>query len=282
MIIWIASYPKSGNTLIRSIISLLLFTKNGLAKDFKYLKAIDQYPTKKYFLSLVKNFNDPLEIQKNWIPSQKLINKDKQIRFFKTHHIFCRYGQNLFTDNLNTLGVIHIVRDPRNILESIKYLWNLKNNKEAKDKLFDIQNMTSLKIDHTKEYSFPVMISSWQNHYNAWKKMKKNYFLIRYEDLINDKKNQIYKIVNYLKRIRTIEISEEKIDNIIKTTSFENFKKFEKDGLFNESNWDNKNNKFKSFFNVGPNKDYSSLNKSKINSEIEKKFFNEMKELNYL
>ena len=169
MIIWLASYPKSGNTWIRSIISLLLFSKDGKMENFNLLSSIEQYPTKKYFFDLVKDYNDPIQIQKNWIPSQNIINRDKKIKFFKTHHIFCKYGDNAFTNSSNTLGVIHIVRDPRNLISSIKHHWSLETLEDAKNKIFDEQTMTGINIEINKEYSFPVMISSWNNHYNAWR-----------------------------------------------------------------------------------------------------------------
>ena len=37
MIIWVASYPKSGNTWVRSLISLLLFSKDGIMDNFELL-----------------------------------------------------------------------------------------------------------------------------------------------------------------------------------------------------------------------------------------------------
>src|SRR6056300_744747 len=154
MIICIASYPKSGNTWVRSLISLLLFSENGKMENFDILKMIEQYPIKKYFSKLVNNYDDPIQIQKNWIISQKEINKDRKIRFFKTHHLFCKYGENAFTDNENTLGVIHVVRDPRSLVKSLKNHFNLQNLEEAKEKLFDIQLMTGVKIDQNKAYSF--------------------------------------------------------------------------------------------------------------------------------
>ena len=281
MIIWLASYPKSGNTWIRSIISSILFTKNGKVDNFKVLDAIDQYPTRKYFDSLVTDYENPIQIQENWIPSQNLINLDKKIKFLKTHHIFCKYGENAFTNNSNTLGVIHIVRDPRNIVSSLQYHWSLKDDQEAMEKLFDIQTATGLQVDKNKNYSFPVMISSWNNHYNAWKKIKKNYLLIKYEDLIQDTKNQLIKIIEYLNKFSNFEISEEKINNILKTTSFENFVKLENEGHFKESNL-SKSGKTKVFFREGPNKKWqNSLNK-KISDKIERKFFKEMSELGYL
>ena len=281
MIIWLASYPKSGNTWIRSIISSILFTKDGAVDNFRVLEAIDQYPSRKYFDSLVTDYENPIQIQKNWIPSQKLINLDKKIKFLKTHHIFCKYGENAFTNNSNTLGVVHIVRDPRNLVSSLKYHWSLASDQEAMEKLFDIQTATGLKINKNKNYSFPVMISSWDNHYNAWKKIKKNYLLIKYEDLVQDTKNQLIKIIEYLNKFTKLKISDEKINNILKTTSFENFVKLENKGLFKESNLDKKGN-YKVFFREGPSKKWQNYLNKEISDKIKKRFFKEMNELGYL
>jgi len=41
MIIWLASYPKSGNTLLRSILATYFFSKEGEFK-FDYLYKIEQ------------------------------------------------------------------------------------------------------------------------------------------------------------------------------------------------------------------------------------------------
>ena len=281
MIIWIASYPKSGNTWVRSIITSILFSKNGIINDFELLDKIDQYPTKKYFNGLVKNFNDSAEIQKNWINSQKIINNDKKIKFFKTHHLYCKYGNNAFTDSSNTLGVIHVVRDPRNLISSLKHHWSLENNNEAMNRLLDIQTATGLKIDKSKEYSFPVMISSWKNHYNSWKKIKKNYLLIRYEDIIDDPKLQITNIINYLRKFFKFEINEKKIQNILNTSSFENFKILESKGFFKESNLNQQGN-LKTFFNGGPNTKWQNFLDIEISDKIQLEFSDEMKELNYL
>ena len=142
--------------------------------------------------------------------------------------------------------------------------------------------MTGLKNQMDKAYRFPVMISSWNNHYNAWKKMNKNYLLIRYEDLINDLEKELNKIIFYLNNINKLKIDKEKINNILKTTTFDNFKKLEDEGLFDEANLDKKNNKLKPFFNKGPKQNWNKFINKDIIAEIEKEFYNEMKELNYL
>ena len=49
MIFWIASYPKSGNTWVRSLICSYYFTNDGVFTDDKLLKNIGQFPEKKHF-----------------------------------------------------------------------------------------------------------------------------------------------------------------------------------------------------------------------------------------
>ena len=118
MIIWLASYPKSGNTWVRSIITSLINTTNG-EFNFEKLKFIDQFPEKKYFKNLVRNFGDINEISKNWNLAQEQINLDKKIRFFKTHQGKYTVGGYNFTNTNNYVGTIYIVRDPRNLVKSM-------------------------------------------------------------------------------------------------------------------------------------------------------------------
>ena len=57
MIIWLASYPKSGNTWVRSIISSLIYSNDGIF-NFELLRKIDQFPEKKYLKDFVKDFEE--------------------------------------------------------------------------------------------------------------------------------------------------------------------------------------------------------------------------------
>ena len=82
--------------------------------------------------------------------------------------------------------------------------------------------------------------------------------------------------------INKLKIDKKKIDNILKTTTFENLKKLEDEGLFNETNFDPKTNKLKSFFNMGPNQNWTKFINGDIKNEIERNFYKEMKELGYI
>ena len=68
----------------------------------------------------------------------------------------------------------------------------------------------------------------------------------------------------------------DKINNAIKSTSFEKLQKLEEKGCFNEHGQGVK------FFNSGPNSDWKSELDEKIVQELNIKFNNEMLELGYL
>ena len=229
MIVWLSSYPKSGNTWVRSFISSLIFTNNGDA-DFNAMQKISQYPRRSHFTSLLENLEDLNSLSENWIPSQKLINLDKKIRFFKTHHAMCNFGKNSFTNYENTFGVIQIVRDPRNVITSLLNFFNKTNYDEAKQFICDEKkiigiNLAKPKQEKLKDNNIITLISSWKTHYNSWKNFKKNYLLIKYENLINEPNREFGKIRHYLETNLDLHFSDEKFNYAMEANSFLNLKK---------------------------------------------------------
>ena len=106
MIIWVASYPKSGNTWVRSIISSLVYTKDGIF-DFPSIKKIEQYPQRRFLEYFTQDYNNIHEIKKHWITSQERINLDAKIKFFKTHHLNCKVDNYPFTNKDSQVLLIH-------------------------------------------------------------------------------------------------------------------------------------------------------------------------------
>lgn len=278
MIIWIASYPKSGNTWLRSIITSLLYTTDGIF-DFKLIKKIKQFPTRNQFQEFTKNFNDINEISKFWLLAQDKINLTEEIKFFKTHNLNCAVNKNSFTNKSHTLGTIYVVRDPRNLVNSIKNHYNKGNDEEAKN--FLISKKILSRVPKDNEADIATLLGSWSDHYNFWTKKNSNLLLIKYEDLILDTKKELERIIIYLKKFMTVEINPEKIKNILSTTSFDHLKNLENKGLFNENVYDSKKNKIR-FFNKGPSNDWTKVLDKKIQDDIEKIFYKEMKELGYV
>ena len=278
MIIWIASYPKSGNTWLRSIITSLLYTTDGIF-DFKLIKKIKQFPTRNQFQEFTRNFNDINEISKFWLLAQDKINLTEEIKFFKTHNLNCAVNKNSFTNKSHTLGTIYVVRDPRNLVNSIKNHYNKGNDEEAKN--FLISKKILSRVPKDNEADIATLLGSWSDHYNFWTKKNSNLLLIKYEDLILDTKKELERIIIYLKKFMTVEINPEKIKNILNTTSFDHLKDLENKGLFNENVYDSKKNKIR-FFNKGPSNDWTKVLDKKIQDDLEKIFYKEMKELGYI
>jgi len=285
MIVWLTSYPKSGNTWVRSFLSSLIFTEYGEV-DFDNMQKLSQYPMRSHFTDLLENLEDINSLSKNWISSQERINFDNKIRFFKTHHVMCNFGKNSFTNYENTFGVIHIVRDPRNIVTSILNYFDKKNYDEAKQFLFDEKKIIGIdlaNIDHEKlkDNNMITLISSWKTHYNSWKNFKKNYLLIKYENLINEPHIEFGKIRNYLKNNLRLSFSDKKFNDAIESNSFKKLKNIENLKGFSENIFKDSNKKTY-FFNLGPENDFNKFLDAKTREEIEKNFSNEMKELKYI
>lgn len=286
MIIWLASYPKSGNTWLRFLImSLILKDKEEINLD--QLSGIKQFPSSHQYnkLNINKiNYSNLNDISNYWIETQKIINSDKSIKFFKTHNALCKINNNIFTDLKNTLGVIYIVRDPRNVISSINNHYHHIDLEFSKNFIFDEKKgiMKKSKVDINNDYALPQIIGSWKTHYNSWKNMKKNYLLIKYENLIINPKKEFKKVTDYLEELMGLNFSEKLIDKAIKLSSFDRLQSLEEKKGFSESVVDPNSGIRKKFFNLGPKNNWREKLDKKISNEIEKKFENEMIELGYL
>lgn len=280
MIIWLASYPKSGNTWVRHFLASLIYS--GLGKEgLDKLGFIMQYPKRDQFEKLVTNLNDFDQIKKNWINSQNLINSDKKIKIFKTHNALLKLGEDKFTDEKNTLGAIYIVRDPRNVISSILYHFNLSSMDEALNFILEEERFIFGSPKIKFNYPLHTLIGSWKTNYNSWKNMGKNFLLVKYEELILNPNNEFKKIANHIANIINIKFSDQYIEKCIEESSFKNLKKLEDKNGFVESIYDSNNNK-KNFFNLGPQNNWKkNLDKKYIN-KIETSFKNEMRELGYI
>ena len=278
MIIWIASYPKSGNTLLRSLLASYFFSNDGNF-EFNDLNHIKQFPAIENFRKLGIDLSNESEVFQNFIEAQKLINKEnKKIKFIKTHSSLCKINNCNFTDLKNTLGAIYIVRDPRNVVTSFAHHYNL-NIEQATDTLID-----KFRWLVKTEKMYKTFLGSWNVNYNSWKQLNKRFMLVKYEDLVNKKKTTLIKIFKFIQSLNNEELKIDmvKLNKVIKSTEFHKMKTLEQKNFFTESIVDSDTGKRKIFFNLGPQNDWKKILDDKSRRKIENSFKKEMSELGYL
>ena len=280
MIIWVASYPKSGNTWVRSIISSLVYTEDGIF-NFPSIKKIDQYPQRRFLEYFTQDYNNIHEIKKYWITSQERINLDTKIKFFKTHHLNCKIDNYPFTNKECTRATIYIVRDPRNLIDSISNHFS-KSIEESKKFLLTSKILSPGKEIELRGGNVITYLGSWKEHYKFWTNDNENLLIIKYEDLVKNIHQEIDKIIAFLKNYIDLEVSDTKKENIIKSTSFEALKKIEDNGDFTENVFVKGKNEKVRFFNKGPNNNWQKTLPTKIQKDLETELNNELKELGYL
>lgn len=263
MIFWIASYPKSGNTWLRTLISSYYYSKDGIF-NHDLIKNIGQFPEKDYFKDFPLDTKNVVGTTKYWIKAQEKINFDKKLRFFKTHNVYGKIDNKPFTNKENSLGCIYIIRDPRNVITSLSNHYELN----YEDSLAWMTNHKKYIYDNRgdDDYGNFQFISSWSNHYKSWKIQKDIPIkIVRYEDLLlktYEVTKEVIQFIN-LNSDQKNKIDIKKLKNSVNSTLFVKLKKLEKNNGFSEAIFSKKKNKMIPFFNLGPDNNWKNiLNKS--------------------
>ena len=278
MIIWIASYPKSGNTWVRSFLTAYYFCENGVFNIDK-LSLIEDYPNKPFFRETVKQG----EIHNHWDSSQKDICDQKKAKFLKTHNSLITAFGNDFTKPKYTLGVIYVIRDPRNVISSVKNHNDLETYEKALSFMQD-ENKVLEDYPHLKNYAKTNIVNSWRINYQSW--MSNKFFrrlTIRYEDMVKNPQETFKKLivfVNTLVRLKD-EIDPKKLNNAIETTDFKSLQDIENQGNFGENVYSLRDNRKIKFFYQGPENDWKKNLDENMIKKMNEYFYKDLKFFKY-
>ena len=281
MIVWLASYPKSGNTWIRALLASYYYTENG-EFEFKLLNKIYGFPARRFFRDYNDNFNNVDDTVKYWIKAQEKINSDNKLRIFKTHNALGSINNIDFTNNKNTCGCIYIVRDPRNVITSIKDYYEMDTYEEAQDFMFNKKNTLYEKVNN--KYINFNFLGSWSINYKSWVENKLfPVLLVRYEDLEINPLNILEEMITFVNKVGKIKnnFNRSKAMNSIKNCSFDILENKEKTGGFQEANYGQKTGKKIKFFNRGKKNNWKVILPKKILKQLNDELKNDLKNFNY-
>ena len=275
-IIWITSYPKSGNTWMRFLLANYFFNKE---KVFNYdiIDYIKKFTTEIGFSHNDKSPKNLNEISKKWSLIQKnweVINGD--VVFLKNHNANIEVDGNQFLEELSALAIIHIVRDPRDLIISGSNFWR-KSHDWVINKICN-ENLDLMFGSENQNYNDLEVHGSWKLNFNSWNniKWKIPYILIRYEDLIENCEEKFESVIIFLSKILGFVPNMDQLKFAVENSKFDNLSNNEKKYGFKEiSNG-------QTFFNSGKIGQWKKTLSSEQISIIENYNFKEMKMLRYL
>ena len=291
MIIWIASYPKSGNTLLRIMLSNLFFTSNGIGDINKIQTLIPTLETTGR-LDIIKNLNPSDFLQLNNLNILYKYFQTLQLKenlkikgdflFLKTHNALVSYFNYPFTTENNTVGYIYIVRDPRDVVIS----WSKHSNIDLDESIdFMCKDTSYINWLHSKntlvpkEMEIKTLLLNWEQHVLSWSKQGLNVpkLILKYEDVVYKKKDTLIKIVNFFNKKFGFNFAniDEKIENIIKETNFKNLQQKENKEGFKDAVNDK-------FFRSGQKNQWKNILNDRQIKLIEEKFKNTMLKYGYV
>jgi hypothetical protein len=240
-IIWLASYPKSGNTWVRLIINNLLFGLNYDEGISANLKIVGSDNTKE----LINKIADRNIAQEEFtLERSELLSKvsssfgAEKVCYLKTHAINATVnGVVQHPDNITSKSIL-IVRNPFDAICSAMNHFNYSSQQATRmfldDKMF---------LGET-DMNFQIPMGGWANFNTSWagKKDVVPTCVLRFEDLIIRPFTTIKILAGFL----GLSVSENQVINAINETNFEKVKNSEKLHGFSESSV-----KAKSFFRSG-------------------------------
>ena len=269
MIFWIASYPKSGNTWLRLLISNYLGSNDS--NLFNNLKYIKRFPDKIFFEGIIDKEDlkkNDIQIFKHFISAQEKLNLNGELNILKTHNFAGTISGYPFTNSENSCGAIYIIRDPRSVVVSHAYHHEY-NFEKSTNRILSTENIAN-------NDGYLEARLSWNVHYLSWKNINIPKIILRYEDLIYDPYNNFLKILKFINQFKKINIDENKINDVIKKCSFKQVSDNEKKFGFVE------NKGKENFFRKGLVDEWKVVLKKDLIQKIEKELYKEMRELKYI
>ncbi len=238
-IIWLASYPKSGNTWMRAFLhNLLRDPKDGYELDRlgEYSQGDSQGVAYQRFLRKpVKEMTDE-EVAILRPKVQEFLTKQTPDNIFvKTHNALVEYLGRPIHSMEHTAGAIYIVRNPLDVMIS---------HADHYGQTID-ESIASTSIEETKVGTGPISVyeihCSWSRHVESWTaRPAPHLHVMRYEDMLGQPLETFGGLVQFLR----LPVSRERLQRAIELSSFKNLRQKEDEKGFVERSNKSKSNRF--------------------------------------
>ncbi|WP_397542204.1 sulfotransferase domain-containing protein [Roseovarius salis] len=271
-IVWLSSYPKSGNTWVRMFLANYL--ENGDAplpinRINKYGFADHVADHYRKAAGPAADLSDPRQVVALRPRVLNALNTNgATINFVKTHNAITQaFGVPLIPPEL-TQAAIYIVRNPLDVALSYARHFSV-THEEAVDRMSSSSNVTTPNDRYVAHY-----LGSWSDHVQSWRMV--NGFavhVVRYEDLLETPERSFGGIL----RAAGLPVDPPRVEKAVRFSTFDEAARQEEATGFVE-----KTDRAERFFSVGGSGQWKTDLAPELARRLRKAHRRDMKKLGYL
>jgi hypothetical protein len=240
-IIWLASYPKSGNTWLRAFLHNLLrnpadgYNINKMT-DFSFSDSTVEI-FKPFLKKPWQEWTAGEITETRWKAQRYICSLKIDDQFVKTHNALIEYMDKPLIYSEFTAGIIYIVRNPLDVAISLAHHYAV-----SQDEAIEILNNPANGTVGDERLVFEIH-RNWKFHVESWTTQSMpNKLVLRYEDMLERPRPTFGKVARFL----GLKPTADRLIRAIENSSFEKLKQQEQSEGFVE-----KPARAESFFRAG-------------------------------
>jgi hypothetical protein len=232
-ILWLASYPKSGNTWTRNFLHNLLNIVEGAAENPQNINAMNEFTAWEIASRWYEKYLDkpPMECTREEIAAvrpkvqQDIADSTDGLAMIKTHHALVMDRGMPTINTAVTSGAVYIVRNPLDVAISFSHHMGADIDTA-------IEEMATADLETgISERSVYEVYGSWSQHVESWtRKSHRAIYVMRYENMLANP----FRVFGGLARHLLLRPTDDQLRLVIERSSFEVLKKQEEESGFRE------------------------------------------------
>lgn len=232
-IVWLASYPKSGNTWTRAFLHNFIAQEDAPkegAYDINRMNVLSTSDNGPQWYTQVLGKPAKEATHQEIAQARPLVHKfihdqSTGFIFLKTHNALVVHDNVPLHTPQYTAGGIYIVRNPLDVV--ISYSFHLGR---SFDETMDIMEKIGFTSPTTEKAVFQIQGAWSENVYSWTKKPNPALHIMRYEDMLENPRGAFKELVQFLQ----LPVEEERLSKAIAKASFKNLQEMEKEKGFRE------------------------------------------------
>lgn len=233
-LVWLASYPKSGNTWTRAFLSNLTSILEGQTSNLD-VNSIGRFSTGESFVKhyearlgfkpvATEDHRRQIAALRHVVQQEDVADKYEGIVFVKTHNALVIDRGHSIINFAVTSGAIYIVRNPLDVAISLSHHVN-KTVDQA------IEAMGQYVETEVTENRVHEVWDTWSNNVMTWtRKPHRAIYVMRYEDMLSEPEKTFGGLARHL----LLGATSEQVTQAIERTSFSKLKSQEEKEGFKE------------------------------------------------